>query len=93
MSLLSELPANTAETQTLILDYRRQIFVAAANKIREEFQTQTWDAFWQTVVNGIAVDEVAHRLVRSRGSIYTARSRVMSRLREVVQELDVREEL
>jgi RNA polymerase sigma-70 factor (ECF subfamily) len=93
ISLLSEQPANTAETQTLTLNYRRQIFIAAANKIRKEFQPQTWDAFWQTVVDGIAVDKVAQRLGRSRGSIYTSRSRVMSRLKEVVQELDVREEL
>lgn len=93
MSLLNEQPASTTETQTLSLDYRRQIFVTAANKIHDEFQDKTWAAFWKTVVDGLAVDEVAKQLDCSRGNIYTARSRVMSRLREVVQELDVRDEL
>ncbi|MGB7348085.1 MAG: sigma-70 family RNA polymerase sigma factor [Pirellulaceae bacterium] len=92
MSLLNEQTAVNEQTQTLSLDYRRQIFVAAANKIRDEFQSDTWEAFWQSVVEGVTVDEVAKRMGRSRGSVYTARSRVMARLKEIVQELDVRDE-
>jgi len=89
--ILDQQPAPSEETQSLQLDYRRQIFIAAANKIRPEFQSDTWDAFWQTAIDNQTVNEVADRLGRSRGSVYTARSRVMSRLKEVVEELDVRE--
>ncbi|WP_419190133.1 hypothetical protein [Stieleria marina] len=61
------------------------------SNIRSDFYQDTWSAFWLTVVDEMAVDEVAQTLSRSKGSIYTARSRVMARLKEVVQELDVRD--
>jgi RNA polymerase sigma-70 factor, ECF subfamily len=89
---LTEEPDATEESQTLTLHYRREIFREAASQIRVEFQSETWTAFWRTVVDAEPIDHVAKELGRSRGNIYTARSRVMARLKQKVQELDDRGE-
>jgi DNA-directed RNA polymerase specialized sigma24 family protein len=76
-------------TRTLTLDYRREIFRVAAEQIRPEFHPEAWSAFWNTAVMGRPVDEVAVEMGKSRGNIYTARSRVMMRLKAAVENLDV----
>lgn len=92
MNLLHQQPAAGQETQTLMIQYRREIFQVAAAQIQDEFQPETWQAFWKSVVLGHNVDQVAESMNRSRGSIYTSRSRVMKRLKEKVQELDLDQE-
>lgn len=92
MNLLHQQPDSNDQTQTLMLQYRREIFLVAASQIRDEFEADTWQAFWDSVVVGNSVDEVARSLERSRGSVYTARSRVMKRLKDKVHELDLASE-
>lgn len=65
---------------------RQAIFLWAAKRVREEVQPATWEAFWRTGVGGEEVDAVARALGMSRGGVYVAKSRVMSRLRQAVQE-------
>ncbi len=89
LELLNAQPASGQATESLSLDYRREIFSVAAEQIRGEFGADTWRAFWRSVVDGEPVDQVAEEMGRSRGSIYTARSRVMYRLKQKVQELDL----
>lgn len=74
-----------AETVEFLFEYRRQLFHWAAEQIRQEFQPQTWQAFWQTCVEGIPIPVVAQQLGTTVGSVYVSRSRVLARLREVVQ--------
>lgn len=87
-TLLSQLSTND-QTKSLTIEYRREIFRVAADQIRHEFHPDTWAAFWETVVAGRSVDEVAHAMQKSRGNIYTARSRVMARLKTAVEKIDV----
>ena len=87
LDLLAELPSGDALTQTLSLDYRRGVFQAAADRVRDEVHEDTWRAFWQTAVVGRPVDEVAAELGRTPGSVHTARSRVIARLRTQVQRI------
>jgi RNA polymerase sigma-70 factor (ECF subfamily) len=85
--LLNARPAaNGNDSEFIRLEQRREIFRWAARQIRSEFHPATWDAFWMTAVEGRAVDEIGRSLGLSRGSIYAARSRVMRRLKEKVQE-------
>ena len=84
VELVRQEPAADVVTQTLSLDYRRETFRVVAEKVRKEVDEKTWQAFHQTVVLQQPVDEVARRMGRSVGSIHTARSRVMKRLRDHV---------
>ncbi len=89
LDLLHGQPDAGEQTQSLMMQYRREVFAVAAKQIREEFQADTWDAFWRSVVVGEPIDSVARALGRSKGSVYTARSRVMKRLKDKVRELDL----
>lgn len=66
----------------------RQAFRWSAARIRGEFSDDTWKAFWETMVVGRSCDEVASAFGKSVGSIYTARSRVMQRLKTEVKTFD-----
>ncbi len=66
-------------------DYRQHLFDWAAEKARTEFQATTWDAFWKTSVDAVSVKEVAGQLGISIGAVYIARSRVIARLRELIE--------
>jgi len=82
---------DSLDSQQLQLERRREIFRWAAAQVQEEFQADTWQAFWLTAVENQDVDEVAATLHKSRGSIYTARSRVMRQLQLKVQEFEAEE--
>jgi RNA polymerase sigma factor (sigma-70 family) len=66
-------------------DFRQRLFDWAAEKARAEFQSTTWEAFWLTSVQSVSVKEVAARLGISIGAVYIARSRVIARLRELIE--------
>jgi len=73
-------------------EYRRSVFRAAALRVRSEFATTSWQAFWSTCVDGVPVGDMSKELNMSCGAIYAARSRVMQRLQQVTQELLTLEE-
>ncbi len=51
--LLERVPApDGAETAFFDLEYRRGLFVWAADQVRGEFRPSTWQAFWLTAVEG-----------------------------------------
>jgi RNA polymerase sigma-70 factor, ECF subfamily len=50
--------------------------------VRAEFEPRTWQAFWRTAVDGLAPAEVAGELGIKIGSVYMAKSRVLTRLRQ-----------
>lgn len=70
------------------LEYRREVFAWAAERVRGEFHGGTWKAFWRTCVEGHSIRETAEDLGVSCGSVYLARSRVMARLRREVSRFD-----
>jgi RNA polymerase sigma-70 factor (ECF subfamily) len=93
LQLLEQQPAREGPDSDLLrLEYRREAFRWAANQIRDEFQPDNWEAFWRTAVDGETVDEAARRLGKSRSSVHSARSRIMRRLKEKVNELSETEE-
>lgn len=82
--LLAQQPDGGADSRLFLIECRREVFQWAARQIRDEFEIGTWDAFWQTAVEGRHVNDVARLLGKSCGAIYTARSHVMCRLRQKV---------
>jgi RNA polymerase sigma-70 factor (ECF subfamily) len=66
-----------------------RLFLWAAEKARVDFREKTWQAFWRTTVEQQPVSQVAADLKLSAGAIHVARCRVVARVRELLQELDV----
>jgi RNA polymerase sigma-70 factor (ECF subfamily) len=66
-------------------EWRQQVFAWACAQVRQEVTDSTWQAFWRTAVAGQPCKEVAGALGQSVPSVYIARSRVLARLKELVQ--------
>lgn len=70
------------------LEYRRQLYLIAARKVRNDVRVRTWEAFKKTSIDGMSSKEVAGLLNMSEGAVVVARCRVLARLREAVQKLE-----
>jgi RNA polymerase sigma-70 factor (ECF subfamily) len=68
-------------------EYQRRVSARAMDRVRGEFQDTTWQAFWQTAVEGKPAAEVGAGLKMTPGAVYVAKSRVLARLREEVRAL------
>jgi RNA polymerase sigma-70 factor (ECF subfamily) len=66
-------------------EWQRRVYDWACGRVRREFADTTWQAFWRTAVEGHPVKQVAADLGISAGAVYIARSRVLARLKELVQ--------
>jgi RNA polymerase sigma factor (sigma-70 family) len=69
------------------VEYRRRVFRWAAGEIQGEFTPTTWQAFWRTAVGGQPPKEAASELGLTVGAVYIARSRILARLRQKIEEL------
>jgi RNA polymerase sigma factor (sigma-70 family) len=85
--LLDAVPAPEDAT-TFEEEYRRQLFLWAADRVRGEFREAAWRAFWMTGVEGRPAAEAAEELGTTVGTVYFYKSRVMARLRHVVEQVE-----
>ena len=77
-----------AQAHALEAEYRRALWERAAEQVRPRVQEQSWRAFWKTAVEGKRAEHVASELGTSIGAIYTAKCRVLARIRDVVASFD-----
>jgi len=83
---LANLPAPPHLSSALDLEYERIVFKWASARVRESVAEHTWQAFWLTAIEGLSVEAAAAKLDTRPGNIYFARSRVMARIKELVQQ-------
>jgi RNA polymerase sigma-70 factor (ECF subfamily) len=60
----------------------QQLTARALAQVQSEFESRTWQAFWRSVVDGIATSEVAQELIMSEATVRQSRSRILRRLRQ-----------
>lgn len=86
--LLSELPDTRGDGRAEFdLEYERSVFDWAAAKVKGEVRDVTWRAFELTAVQGCGAEEAAAQLGIPIGSVYTAKCRVVARIRSRIDEL------
>jgi RNA polymerase sigma-70 factor, ECF subfamily len=87
---LSEVPLDGSDFVPLDeTEYRQYVVERALQLMKSEFETNTWQACWETVVSDRKPSEVAEELGMTVNSVHIARSRVLRRLRsELVGLLD-----
>jgi RNA polymerase sigma-70 factor (ECF subfamily) len=68
-------------------EYQCGLFVWAAAQVQPRVEETTWQAFWQTAVEGKSGQEVAGSLGLTVAAVYLAKSRVMARLRALIREV------
>ncbi|MEL7335077.1 MAG: sigma-70 family RNA polymerase sigma factor, partial [Planctomycetota bacterium] len=89
LQMLNQVPQDN-ETATLFrLGLRRQLLRNAAAAVKQDFATDTWNAFWWTAVDQQSIGDVAKRLGKSPGTIRVARCRVMARIQQYVRDNDL----
>lgn len=68
-------------------EHELRLFAWAAGQVECEVQPATWQAFWQTAVESRGGQEVAAATGLTVAAVYLAKSRVMKRIRELVQDI------
>jgi RNA polymerase sigma-70 factor (ECF subfamily) len=86
--LLEAQPARDEDRSLWEREYEQRLFNWAAEQVRDRFHDSTWQAFWQTAVEGKNGKEVAQRLGITVAAVYLAKSRVMAQLRQQIQQLE-----
>jgi RNA polymerase sigma-70 factor (ECF subfamily) len=82
---LEERPGQDEESAAWDREYQQRLLAYAADRVRPLFEESTWQAFWQTAVEGSAGKDVARNLGMSLGAVYIAKSRVLGRIKEHIQ--------
>lgn len=86
--LLAQVPGALPTEETPIAEEPEGALLhRALELLRSEFEPKTWQAFWQTAVDGRSATDVAADLGMSPGAVRVAKSRVLHRLREDLGEL------
>lgn len=91
LTQLNHLAGADSETEVdklIAREYQRELYQQAAVRVRANVQETTWLAFEMTVLHGKPAEETARLLGTNVGSIYTARSRVIRRLRDAVRHIE-----
>ena len=85
--LLKQQPAPEEDAEALwSQEYERRLFTWAAHQVRGQVQESTWQAFWQTAVDGKSGKEVAKSLGMTVAAVYLCKSRVMAKLKEQIRQ-------
>lgn len=79
---------NRDVAEAIDLEFRRQLFRRAASIVSQRASPSNWKAFCLTMIDGQTSEAAARQLDVSVGTVYAARSRIMRRLREAVEELE-----
>jgi RNA polymerase sigma-70 factor (ECF subfamily) len=70
---------------------RKQLLQQILRVIRQDFNEKTWEAFWLSVVVNQRTSVIAQELHMSSAAICSARARVLRRLRETLEGLEILE--
>jgi RNA polymerase sigma-70 factor (ECF subfamily) len=91
--MLNAHPDEADGSDTWEMEYQRRLASQAMERVKGEFQENTWRAFWLTGVEGISAADAAKQIGISAGAIYVAKSRVLARLKEEVETMQRQEEV
>jgi RNA polymerase sigma-70 factor (ECF subfamily) len=83
--LLDQVPAPPAEEAAWEAECEDRLFAWACAQVRREVTDATWEAFWRTAIDGQPGKQAAAGLGLSLAAVYSARSRVLARLKELIQ--------
>lgn len=93
INVLVDQPAATVElTRELDNEYEREQYLRAAVVVRDEVAAETWHAFELTMIDGMTCEAAAETLGKSIGTVYSARSRIVKRLRREIERMQNQEE-
>jgi RNA polymerase sigma-70 factor (ECF subfamily) len=84
-ALLEECPAPARQEAEWEGEWEQRVFAWACAEVRRRVSATTWQAFWRTAIEDQPGKRVAADLGLSVAAVYLAHSRVLARLKELVQ--------
>jgi RNA polymerase sigma-70 factor (ECF subfamily) len=66
-------------------EWQERVYAWACEQVRRDVSAATWEAFWRTAIDGQPGKQVAADLGLTVAAVYHARSRVLARLKALVQ--------
>jgi RNA polymerase sigma-70 factor (ECF subfamily) len=79
---------SASEQSSWDTEYHGRLFHWAAEQLKPTIQESTWQAFWRTTMGEEDAAKVAAELKLTVGAVYVAKSRVLARLKQKIQEVD-----
>ncbi|MEM6470299.1 MAG: sigma-70 family RNA polymerase sigma factor [Planctomycetota bacterium] len=87
--LLAQVPVPADRyDQSFEAEYKLALLDWASNQVKAEVRDSTWLSFRKTALEGQKAEAVAESLGVSVGTVYTAKCRVVARIRAVIAEMD-----
>jgi RNA polymerase sigma-70 factor (ECF subfamily) len=83
--LLEHWAAPAEEEAEWDAEWEQRLFAWACEQVRSGVTAATWQAFWRTAIDDQPGKQVAADLGLTVAAVYRARSRVLARLRELIQ--------
>jgi RNA polymerase sigma-70 factor (ECF subfamily) len=87
---LAAIPAPSELSGAIEMEYQRAVFQWAAEQVQHAVDDVNWKAFWMTSVEGLSVEQVATELKIQPGQIYCSRSRIMAKIKKLVQQYEAK---
>lgn len=88
VSISNQASCDSSLEKQIDTEYRREVYRKAAAVVQEQVKESTWEAFRRSTILGESPEVVSKSIGLSIGSIYVARSRVLSKLRSAVTEIE-----
>ena len=79
-----EQAASPGEESAWVELFNAEVLAAALNRIRPSFEDETWEVFERVWIHDQPASDVARELSRPIHSVYVAKSRVLSRLKQEI---------
>ncbi len=83
--MLEQCPAPEGVAPDWEFEWEQRLFAWACERARRDVSDIIWQAFWRTAIDGVPGKQVAADLDLSVAAVYLARSRVLARLKGLVQ--------
>ncbi len=87
--MLAEVPGpSDPKDQLFETEYQRALLDWASKQVKTEVRKNTWLPFCKTAIEGQKAEQVADALGISVGTVYTAKCRVVARIRTIIAGMD-----
>lgn len=85
--LFDAIQCDALSEDELDLEYKRQLYLRAAEMVQQNVTPANWMAFQMTAVENVSIEDAAREVGKSVGAIYAARSRIMKQLSDFVSQM------
>lgn len=86
---LDQVPEPAEEEKTIFqIEYRKAVFQRGAERVKDQFKPETWNAFWLSTVDQLDANAVAKKLGITKSAVYVAKCRVLAKVKSEIERFE-----